>query len=279
MAIAKTVFARATRIALTVVSVFVTDAAWARTQTAYGAELYTVRAEMAQDFEGTLRRVAGLGYTQVEFVGLFGHEPNAVHALLDQLHLKVVGSQVDWKRLRDDPARLIAETKALGSPYIIYAWMPPEERATLAQWKKWIAHFNAVARMARAKGVRFAYHNHDFEFQAIDGVRPIDLLMTGLDPKFVDFEIDLYWMTLGGGDPVDYFVRFPGRFPLAHVKDMSRAGTEMVDAGDGRINFPRIFATSKLAGLKYRLVEDDNTAEPFRTLERGLAYLKRIEPK
>jgi sugar phosphate isomerase/epimerase len=253
------------------------DAQAGPAQKQYGAELYTVRREMAQDFEGTLRRIAALGYTQVEFVGLFDHDSKAVRALLEELGLKAAGNQVDWKRLRDDPKGLIAETTALGSPYMVFAWMPPEERATIIQWQGWIAHLNKVAKLARVNGLHFAYHNHDFEFRPIDGVRPIDLLVAGLDPKTVDFEVDLCWMTLGGGDPLDFFSRFPGRFPLAHVKDMSRTGTAMVDVGDGRIDFRRILAKARQAGLKYLIVEDDNTRDPFRTLQRGLAHLKSIE--
>jgi sugar phosphate isomerase/epimerase len=244
--------------------------------TIYGAQLYTVRASLEKDFNGTLRRVADMGYGEVEFAGLFGHDPSEVRQTLKNLHLGVAGSQCDWKQLRDDPQELITETKKLGSPYLVFAWMPPEQRQKLTQWHWWIAHINKVAAMARKQGIRFAYHAHDFEYKPIDGVRPIDIIMQGLDKRYVDFEIDIYWTTLGGGDPIALFKKYPGRFPLAHVKDMSRTDTSMVDVGDGRIDFPGIFAHAKQAGLKHYLVEHDNSTDPFHTLERSLAYLKSI---
>jgi sugar phosphate isomerase/epimerase len=248
----------------------------ARAPRVYGAELYTVRAAMERDFDGTLRRVAAIGYREVEFVGLFGHDPKTVRVKLRELGLKAVGSQVDWKRLRDDPAGLIAETKALGAPYMVFAWMPPEERRTLDQWRWWIAHLNKVGNMARRAGLRFAYHSHDFEYHPIDGVRPIDLLTDGLAPGTVDFEMDLYWTTLGGGNPAAMLKAKAGRYPLAHVKDMSRTDTSMVDVGDGRIDFPTIFVAAHRRDFRHMFVEHDNSADPFRTLERSLSYLKSL---
>ncbi len=247
-------------------------------QTPYGAQLYTVRAAMAQDFDGTLKRVADMGYREVEFAGLFDHDPAQVRALTRRLNLKIAGSHVDWKRLRDDPDGVIAETRKLGSPYLVFAWMPPEERQTIKQWTWWIAHLNDVADKARRQGIRLAYHAHDFEYQPIDGVRPIDLLLQGLDRKDVALEIDLYWTVRGGGDPLALFKAFPGRFPLVHMKDMSRTDSSMADVGDGRIDFRTIMAHAKPAGMHHFLVERDDSADPFLTLERSLAYLKSIHP-
>ncbi len=246
--------------------------------TAYGVQLYTVRAAMAQDFEGTLRRVADIGYSEVEFAGLFGHDPATVAGDMKRLGLRVAGSHVDWQRLRDDPAGAIAEAKALGSPYVVFAWMPPEQRHTLEQWNGWIARINQFAKMAHAAGLQFAYHNHDFEFVAINGVRPIDLLMAGLDRRYVKFEMDVYWLVRGGGTPAAFFQLYPGGFPLLHVKDMSRIDMSMVDVGDGRIDFRAIFAQSQLSGATHLLVEHDSSADPFRSLERSLAYLRQLKP-
>jgi sugar phosphate isomerase/epimerase len=246
---------------------------------AIGAELYTVRVALADDFESTLRRVAAMGYGQVEFAGYFGRDPKAIRALLSTLHLTAVSAQIDWKQLRDHPADAIAQTKALGARYMVHAWMPPEERQTLGQWRIWIAHLNKVGKMARAQGLRFAYHAHDFEYQAIDGVRPIDLLEAGLDPKSVDFEMDIYWTVKGGGDPAALLKRFPGRFPLAHIKDMSKADTKMVDVGDGRIDFAAIFKAAGPLDFNSVFVERDDGDDPFRTLERSLAALKSIKTR
>jgi sugar phosphate isomerase/epimerase len=243
----------------------------------YGAQLYTVRAEMGCDFEGTLRRVADIGYDEVEFAGLFGRDPADVRPLLKKLGLKAVASHVDWQRLRDAPDGLIKETKALGAQYMVLAWLPPEQRQALDQWRWWVSHLNTVGKMARKQGLRLAYHAHDFEYQPIDGVRPIDLLEKGLNPKFVGFEMDVYWTVKGGGDPVALLRKYPGRFPLAHIKDIGKTDVAMADIGDGRIDFAAIFKAAGPSDFKHMFVERDDGADPFATLERSLAYLKSIE--
>jgi sugar phosphate isomerase/epimerase len=243
----------------------------------YGAQLYTVRAEMERDFEGSLRRVADIGYDEIEFAGLFGRNPATIRRLLKRLGLKVVASHVDWKRLRDDPAELIKETKVLGAPYMVLAWLPPEQRQTPEQWRWWVSHLNVVGKMARKQGLRLAYHAHDFEYQAIDDVRPIDLLEQGLNPEFVSFEMDIYWTVKGGGDPVALLRKYPGRFPLAHIKDMSKTDTSMADVGDGQIDFTVIFKAAGHHDFKHMFVERDDSGDPFATLQRSLAYLKNIE--
>jgi sugar phosphate isomerase/epimerase len=242
----------------------------------FGAQLYTVRAAMERDFEGTLRRVAEIGYDDIELAGLFGRDPATVRLLLNTLELKAVASHADWRRLRDDPAGMFVETRALGATFVVLAWLPPEQRQTLDQWRWWISHLNMVGKAARKRGLRLAYHAHDFEYQPINGVRPIDLLEQGLDPKFVDFEMDIYWTVKGGGDPIAQLRKLPGRFPLAHIKDMSEVDTSMADVGDGRIDFAAIFSAADRADFKHIFVERDDSTDPFVTLERGLAHLQRL---
>jgi sugar phosphate isomerase/epimerase len=243
----------------------------------YGVQLYTVRDAMKRDFEGTLRRVADIGYDEIEFAGLFGRDPAKVYPLLKKLGLKAAASHVDWQRLRDDPDGLIKETKALGAPYMVLAWLPPEQRQTLDQWRWWVSHLNRVGKTARKQGLRLAYHAHDFEYQPIEGVRPIYLLERGLDPKFVGFEMDIYWTIKGGGDPVSLLRRYPGRFPLAHIKDMSKTDMAMADVGDGRIDFAAIFKAAGPHDFKHMFVERDDGDDPFATLSRSLAYLKSVK--
>ncbi len=113
-----------------------------------------------------------------------------------------------------------------------------------------------MGESCREAGLRFGYHNHDFEFETIDGQIPFDVLLDETDPGLVDFELDLFWITKGGEDPLRYFERYPGRFTLCHVKDMA-AGGEMVDVGAGGIDFAAIFARAEQAGLKHFFVEHD----------------------
>lgn len=243
----------------------------------YGAQLYTVRIALDKDFEGSLCSVAQIGYSEVEFAGLYGRDPNDVRALLNRYKLQAVASHADWRQLRDDPQRAVSDAKALGAKYLVLAWLPPEERRTLAKWRWWVGHLNKVGAIAADGGIALLYHAHDFEYQTIDGIRPIDLLQEQLDAKFVNFEMDIYWTVKGGGDPVALLRQYPGRFPLAHVKDMQKDNAGMADVGDGRIDFTAIFEAASARDFLHKFVERDETSEPFETLRRSLKHLKSIE--
>jgi sugar phosphate isomerase/epimerase len=126
--------------------------------------------------------------------------------------------------------------------------------------------------------MQLTYHNHAFEFAAVDGRVPYDILLERCDPRFVAFEMDLYWITKGGRDPLAYFARWPGRFPLVHVKDSAGAPEHrMVDVGDGRIPWPAIFARRQQAGIRHSFVEHDNPADPLTSVRRSYAYLRSLE--
>jgi len=241
-----------------------------------GVQLYTVRKELERDFEGTLRRVAEIGYDDVEFAGLFGRDPKVVRQIVKKLGMRIAASHINWEKLKNNPEDAINETKSLGAKYMVLAWLPSEERQTLAQWKDWIKIINRVGQMSQQKGIRFLYHNHDFEFKKIDGIEPFDLLLDTVDRRYVSFEIDIYWLKLAGRDPEPLFARYPKGFPFSHVKDMSKSETAMADVGDGKINFARIFAASDTSGMKNFMVEHDNAKDPFKTLEKSLKYLREL---
>lgn len=242
-----------------------------------GVQLYTVRSEMASDFDGTLARVAALGYDEVEFAGLFGRKPDEVRRTVAKLGMKIVSSHIASDRLVSDPAAAIEETKALGAKYLVLAWFPPEQRKTIAQWKDWIVLMNRVGKMCDEKGIQFLYHNHNFEFETVDGVVPFDLMLETVDRRYVKFELDIYWMKLGGRDPEPLFAKYPNGFPLSHVKDMSKNDRSMVDVGDGRIDFAGIFKQSRTSGMSHYFVEHDATKAPFETLDRSLKFLRGLK--
>lgn len=242
-----------------------------------GIQLYTLRAEAREDFEGTLRRVADLGYQEVEVDKLFGNDPAALKAVLDETGLVATSNHVDWARLRVRPQECIDETKALGASYMVLAWMPGGVRDTLEEWRGWVDLLNDVGRLAKDQGVQLAYHNHDFEFQPIDGVVPYDLLLEGLDPELVELELDFYWLALGGGDPLALFERAPGRFSLSHVKDMAADDGSMANVGQGVLDFARAFADRQESGMVHFYVEHDDTSDPWATAEESLDYLRALE--
>src|SRR5213594_2787819 len=166
-----------------------------------GLQLYTVRDQMKADFEGTLARVAEIGYKEVEFAGYFNHTPADVRAILDRHGLSAPSTHVAlgeidaWKAALDT-------AKAVGHEYIVVPWIPQEKRVTLDGWKNVAAVFNRAAQLAHDAGLQFAYHNHDFEFPKLEGQVPYDVLLQSTDPKLVQLEIDLYWMTKAGQAPL-----------------------------------------------------------------------------
>ncbi len=246
-----------------------------------GIQLYTLRTEMASNFERTLERVAAIGYQEVEFAGLYDRTPEEVKSVLERVGLKTPSGHLPYEAVKDPEAwrGALDTANRLGHQYVVIAWTPAEDRRTLEDWKRVAERFNRAARQARNAGLEFAYHNHDFEFHSLGaGPVPFDLLLAETDPALVRIELDLYWITLGGHDPMQYFRRYPGRFPMVHVKDMKKGGDrpQMVDVGQGDIDFGAILAHRKEAGIRHFFVEHDQPADPLASAARSYQYLKGL---
>lgn len=241
-----------------------------------GLQLYTVRHALEKDFEGTIARVAATGYKEVELAGYFGRAPRDLRALLDHHGLSAPSAHVS---LAPDQWRAALEAAPIvGHRYLVIAWIPPEERRTLDDYKRAAERLTRAAADAHAAGLRFAYHNHDFEFQPLEGQLPYDVLLAGTDPTLVQLEMDLYWTVKGGQDPLAYFARWPGRFPMVHVKDGGPPPERrIVDVGSGTIDFRRIFAHADQAGIRHYFVEHDEPSDPFASIRASYGYLKRLE--
>ena len=245
-----------------------------------GLQLYTVRRRMEQPsatgVEHTLERVARIGYQEVQFAGYFGRTPRQIRAALDAAGLTSPSAHVPLELLREGWAEALEAAHVMGHRYLLVAWTPVEERQTLDGWRR-IAHlFNRAADQARAAGILFAYHNHDFEFARLEGQIPFDVLLAEADADLVKIEMDLFWIIKGGGDPVAYFTRYPGRFHSVHVKDMDGQG-RMVDVGQGTIDFAATFARQDQAGIRHFFVEHDSPDDPFASIQRSYGYLRQLE--
>ena len=242
-----------------------------------GVQLYTVRSLMDKDVERTLAGVAAAGYTEVEFAGYFKKTPAEIKAMLDR-HGLVSPSVHSGSMAPADWAEALEAANVIGHKFIVMPWIPVERRKTLDDWKQVAADFNRVAASAKAAGVQFAYHNHDFEFPLVEGKVPYDVLLAETDPNLVKLEIDLYWITKGGQDPLAYFARWPGRIPLVHVKDgKGPPDWAMTEVGSGAIDWKRIFAKSQQAGIQHYFVEHDQPADPIASITASCAYLKKLE--
>ncbi len=245
-----------------------------------GMTLYTVRTEMGKDPKATLKEVADLGYKYIEAVDykdgkFYGMTPSELKAYTKSLGLKLISVHMGSMTL-DNADKLVADVKEAGFKYFI-APVPPmgmfkfdAKTRTLGMegtLEKLAEILNTVAHKAKAAGLEFLYHNHDFEFQANkDGIVPIDYLLEKLDRKYVNFQMDLYWVTKAGVDPVTYFQIYPGRFKIWHVKHMDSQG-RFAPVGKGTIDFARILKNKKLSGMKYYIVEQDQVFDGMEPLE------------
>jgi sugar phosphate isomerase/epimerase len=242
-----------------------------------GLQLYTVRDQMKQDFEGTLAKVAQIGYKEVEFAGYFGHSAKDVRALLDKDGLTSPSEHVPYETLENKWPETLEEAHVVGQKFIVCPWIDETQRKSPDGWKRAAELFNRAGEASQKAGIQFAYHNHAFEFEpseALGGKMPYDFLLAETDPKLVKMEMDLCWITVGGQDPVKYFDRYPGRFPLVHVKDYvkdpnttsSYSGAtgsaefkgRLAAVGQGGIDWKRIFAQSGKGGVQHYFVENDD---------------------
>jgi sugar phosphate isomerase/epimerase len=246
-----------------------------------GIQLYSLRREMAKDFEGTLARVAAIGYTEVEFAGYFGRSPGQVAEVLERTHLRAPSAHVPFPELRENWTRVLQAARTMGHRYLIIPAIPDEERTTRQAMGRVAALFQQAGNEARAAGIRCGFHNHDVDFLPFDAssdTAPIDILLRETSPEQVTFELDLYWITKAGRDPLEYFARYPGRFELVHVKDSAGAPAHrMVDVGRGTIDFRRIFARRQQAGIRHYFVEHDDPADPFGFARASYRYLRGLE--
>jgi sugar phosphate isomerase/epimerase len=254
-----------------------------------GVQLYSVRDLMKDDFDGTIAKVAQIGYKEVEFAGYFGRTAQQVRAACDKNGLAAVATHVQYDELDDKFPAVVETSKAIGLEYIVCPWIPEELRKSADIWKRASAKFNRCGELSKKAGMQFAYHNHWFEFLPVDGKLPYDQLLKECDPSLVKMEMDLCWITAAGADPLKYFNLYPGRFPLVHVKDLKTlphitAGgaqnygdtVDLTEVGSGIIDWKRIFAQSEKAGIKHYIVEHDHPKEPFDSIAKSYEYLNKL---
>jgi sugar phosphate isomerase/epimerase len=255
-----------------------------------GVQLYTVRSEMKQDFEGKLAKVAAIGYREVEFAGYEGHSAKQVRSMLDRHGLKGPSAHVDYKSLGEKWPSLLEDAYVVGHQYLVNPYIDDEVRQKPDGWKRAAETFNRAGAASQKAGIQFAYHNHWFEFTSVNGKLPYDILLQECDPKLVQMEMDLCWIKVGGQDPLKYFNRYPGRFPLVHVKDLTAMPKvdasggqnfgdslpEMTEVGSGIIDWEKIFSHSEEAGIKHYFVEHDHPKAPFESIRTSYQYLAKL---
>ena len=244
-----------------------------------GLQVYTIRDAIKEDWQGGLRRVAEIGYDTIESGALYGGTVETHLAFLQEIGLKNISGGGNMSSLETGLQQIINESLQVGRKYVVCFW-PWSETLTAETpdaWLKVAEQLNAFGEQCKSHDLAFAYHNHDLEFIKGDGKQPYDVLLENTDPELVGMEIDLYWMKKGGKEPVDYLQKYPGRFPLWHIKDMADDEQQsFACVGDGIIDFVEIFKLADIAGLQHIFVEQDQPKDSMACIESSYSSLNSM---
>jgi len=256
-----------------------------------GLALYTVRENMGEDAKATLQKVADAGYAYIEAAGyadgkFYGMDPQDFKSYVESIGLTPVSTHMGGVTL-ENADQQIADTKAAGFEYFTIPVPPmgmftfdPESRTMgmKGTMEDFAEILTTIGKKCEAAGLKLLYHNHDFEYKDNeDGIKPIVYLLENTDPKYVNFQMDLYWVTRAEADPVSYFEKYPGRFKLWHVKDMDEEG-KFAPVGEGTIDFRRILDKKDISGMEKYFVEQDMTwdKKPLEVIKISHKGLKEI---
>ncbi len=270
-----------------------------------GLQLYTVREQAAKDIKGTLTQVAAIGYQEVEIDGFYHEKPAELRKTIEAAGLKAPSGHCGAEQLKNDPTELIDSYREVGAQYLVCAFPAHRPGAAQAMVRaagqpfapnfdaddyKWMAEvFNKTGEQCQQAGMQFAYHNHNLDFKTFDGETALDQLLHNTDSKLVQLELDCYWVSRAGKDPVDYMKRYAGRVPLLHIKDMKSGLTpttdimkggdhDFIEVGRGCIDWKRIFSAAPETGVKHYFVEQDVCdGPPIESAKISYEYLKNLQ--
>lgn len=246
----------------------------------FGIQLWTIKQALFADPVGVLKQLAADGYQKIESFeggkGMFwGMKNTEFKKLMDDLGMQIVSSHCDNTK---DFERKAAEAGEIGMKYLICAYKGPQK--SLDNFKKFADEFNACGEIAKKYGLRFAYHNHDYSFKPMDGVVPQDLMMEQTDASLVDFEMDMYWTVVAGVSPIAYMNKYPNRFKLVHVKDLTKTATghESCIIGKGTIDYKTLLPQVAKQGVQHMIVEQEayTGSTEMDSAKADAAYMKTL---
>ncbi len=248
-------------------------------------QLYSLRGDIKKDYDSTIKKVGEMGYTSIEAAGykdgkFYGRTPeefkkdieeNGMKVLSSHTHRLLSAAELKSGTFSDETMRwwdqCIAAHKAAGMKYLAFPWMKKPEN--LRDLKTYCNYLNEIGRRCKEAGIEFCYHNHSFEFDKIENKLMYDFMLENTDPKYVGFEMDVYWVVMGKQSPVEYFEKYPGRFKLLHIKDRKELGES------GMVGFDAIFKHIGKAGAKYIVVEVERYSfEPEVSVKKSIEYLQ-----
>ena len=243
-----------------------------------GVQLYTFREAMGEDATGTLKKIAALGIKEIESAGsnkgyYYGLKPKEMQQVCKDLGMTLRSGHIaldnKWQQTLDGAAEA-------GQEYLICSSMPSKGQ-TVDNYKRVAESFNKAGEESNKRGIKFGYHNHDYEFESDKGQVLYDVLMDNTQPDLVHMELDLGWVVASGNNPMAYFAKYPGRFPLWHLKDMDLTKLESTEFGKGGLDIMDILEHQKESGLKYYFVEQEEyTNNPWDSMKENIAYLRKL---
>ncbi len=267
-------------------------------------QLYSVRGDMEQDFEGTLRKVKDMGYDGVELVGLYGRAPAQVRKAVTDAGLVPLSAHVPYAEMAADPDKVMQDYAAAGCSYIAVPYLDEAYRPGRERFFEMLETVNRLGEAANRAGITLLYHNHDFEFVMVEGMYALDLLYDRIPASSLQTEIDTCWVNVAGEDPAAYVKKYAGRAPLVHLKDFvlkGRKPAHMYDLigleedrlpseeegdfayrplGQGMQDIPSILAALEQTETKWIIVEQDEPSQGMTALEcvrQSIDYLDSLD--
>ncbi len=242
-----------------------------------GLQLYTVRSALSKDIEGTIAAVAAAGITELEFAGYYNKSPAWWTELLKKHALTAPATHEALPATDDGWPAIFDRAKAMGHEIVIVPFVGNTYRGTRDNWMRLTERLNTGAQQAKAAGLQFAYHNHDFEFAPVEGTTGYDILTSQTDASLVKLELDMYWAVKAGRDPLEIMTRHSGRVICCHVKDASAAPERtMLDVGAGTIDFKTLLAKGRTVGLKHWFIEHDQPTDPLASIRASAAAMLKF---
>ena len=262
-------------------------------------QVYSVRGDASQDLRGTLEQIKEMGYDGVEFAGLYGHIPEEVRAMCQEIGLVPISAHVPFMDMIKNPHGVLSQYATIGCKYVAIPALPGELRPGTPNYEYTLDYIKVIGKAAKKLGMQLCYHNHDFEFMTIGGKYALDIMYETIDADLLQTELDTCWVNVGGVNPSEYVKKYAGRAPIVHIKDFfgeksenmyeiigeeNKApkrpeGFEFRPVGAGLQNIPSILEASKEAGAEWIIVEQDSPSmglTPMECIAKSIEYLKTV---
>ena len=262
-------------------------------------QVYSVRGDAKADLKGTLKKIKAMGYDGIELAGLYDHAPEEVKAMCEEIGLVPISAHVPYLAMIEDTKAVLAQYATIGCKFVAVPYLTPEYRPGTDLFPEVIENVKKIGKTAKELGIQLLYHNHDFEFIKLDGKYALDILYDEVPAEYLQTELDVCWVNVGGEDPAKYLKKYAGRAPVVHLKDFygersedmyeligiekkapKKPGNfEFRPVGSGLQKIPAILEAADAAGAAWLIVEQDEPSmglAPLECAKKSIDYLKSI---